>query len=89
MQKRKIPKNTLPDEFIQDAISGMIMEEVGITPESVTGMVSAICNNSIELSKVVIENRVRNSDKLNNTDIYNIYKESSIVVAQAVELQGK
>jgi uncharacterized protein YehS (DUF1456 family) len=89
MQKRKIPKNTLPDEFIQDAISGMIMEEVGITPESVTGMVSAICNNSIELSKVVIENRVRNSDKLNDTDIYNIYKESSIVVAQAVELQGK
>jgi hypothetical protein len=89
MQKRKSPKNILPDEFIQDAISGMIMEQSGITPEAVTGMVSAICKNSIELSKVVIENRVRNSDKLSDEDIYNIYKESSIVVAQAVELQGK
>ena len=89
MQKRKIPKHIFPDKFIQDAISGMIMEQSGITPESVTGMVSAICKNSIELSKVVIENRVRNSDKLSDTDIYNIYKESSIVVAQAVELQGK
>lgn len=50
----------------------MLMEQAGITPDSVTQMISSICNNSIELSKVVIENIVRNSDKLSDTDIYNI-----------------
>ena len=89
MQKRKTPKHILPDEFIQDAISGMLMEQAGITPDSVTQMISSICNNSIELSKVVIENRVRNSDKLSDTDIYNIYKESTKVVTQSIEPQGK
>lgn len=89
MQKRKTPQNIFPDEFIQDAISGMIMEQSGITPDAVTHMVYAICNNSIELSKVVIENRVRNSDKLSDTDIYDIYKESTKVVTKAIELQNQ
>ena len=89
MQKRKTPKHILPDEFIQDAISGMLMEQSGITPEFVTQMISSICNNSIELSKVVIENRVRNSDKLSDADIYNIYKESTKVVTLSIEPQGK
>jgi hypothetical protein len=49
-------------------------------------MISSICSNTIELSKVVIENRVRNSDKLSDEDIYKIYKESTKVVTQAIEL---
>jgi hypothetical protein len=52
MQKRKTLKNITPDDFIQEAISGMLMEQAaGITPDSVTHMISSICSNTIELSK--------------------------------------
>jgi hypothetical protein len=87
MQKRKTLQNMTPDDFMQEAISGMLMEQAaGITPDAVTHMVSSICSNTIELSKVVIENRVRNSDKLSDADIYEIYKKSTKVVTQAIEL---
>jgi hypothetical protein len=87
MQKGKTLQNMTPDDFIQEAISGMLMEQAtGITPDAVKHMVSSICSNTIELSKVVIENRVRNSDKLSDEDIYKIYKESTKVVTQAIEL---
>jgi hypothetical protein len=39
-------------------------------------------NSAIELSKLVVENRVRNSEHMVDNDIYDIYKKSFMVMME-------
>jgi len=89
MQKRKIHKSNqpMPMDSIQDALDDIFMGGFAPTGESVSQMVSSVISNSIELSKLVIDNRVRNSEKLQDEDIYDIYKKSIKVAMQAMEPQ--
>ena len=42
--------------------------------QSLVQMASSAMTNAIELSKIVIENRVRNTESMVDEDIYKIYK---------------
>jgi len=46
-------------------------------------MASSAINSAIELSKLVIENRVRNADHMIDKDIYNIYRKSFTAILEA------
>jgi hypothetical protein len=91
MQKRKIHKSNqpMPIDAIQDALDDIFMGQFTPTEESISQMMSSVISNSMELSKLVIDNRVRNSEKLQDEDIYDIYKKSIKVAMQAMEPQGK
>lgn len=91
MQKRKIPKSNQPIsiDVVQDALDDLFASQFAPTEESISQMMSSVISNSIELSKLVIDNRVRNSEKLQDEDIYDIYKKSIKVAMQAMEPQGK
>ena len=60
---------------MQDAMDSMFMDNSSVISD-VTSVMSSMCNNSIELSKLVIENKVRNSEKLEDSDIYKIHRDS-------------
>lgn len=91
MQKRKIHKSNqpMPMDAIQDALDDIFMGQFAPTGDSISQMMSSVISNSIELSKLVIDNRVRNSEKLQDEDIYNIYNNSLKVALKAMEPQDK
>jgi hypothetical protein len=84
MQKRKLPKDSkitkidqddLSPDFFEDMMEEFAMGHGG--EEHVVGqMIPPIMNSAIELSKLIVENRVRNSESMVDDDIYNIYKKS-------------
>lgn len=90
MQKRKIPKDLkvtklnpddLSPDFFEDMIEEFAMNHGGA--EHVVGqMMPPIMNSAIELSKLVVENRVRNSESMVDDDIYDIYKKSFTVMME-------
>ena len=43
-----------------------------------------IMNSAIELSKLVVENRVRNLENMVDDDIYDIYKKSFVVMMEEI-----
>ena len=79
MQKRRskisqINPDQLESEFLDVIMSNSPMSSAA---ENAMGhMITSILNSSIELSKIVIENRVRNSDHMIDEDIYDIHKKS-------------
>jgi hypothetical protein len=90
MQKRKISKDSKvtklnPDDlsldFFEDMMEELAMDHGGA--EHVVGqMMPPIMNSAIELSKLVVENRVRNSEHMVDNDIYDIYKKSFMVMME-------
>ena len=86
MKKRKSPKHNDPlmQSFLQNAPSDMVMEDVDYVDQSMESMVSSVIHNAMELSKLVIENRVRKSENIKDEDIYNIYTKSLNVVLTSV-----
>jgi len=52
------------------------------TDHAVGQIASSAINSAIELSKLVIENRVRNAEHMTDEDIYNIYRKSFIAVLE-------
>lgn len=86
MQKRKSPKHNDPlmHGFLQNALGDMIIEDVDYMDQSMGSMVSSVIHNAMELSKLVIENRIRNSENIKDEDIYNIYTKSLNVVLTSV-----
>ena len=82
MQKRKSPKHNDPliHGFFRTGVGDMIIEDVDYMDQSMGSMVSSVIHNAMELSKLVIENRIRNSENIKDEDIYNIYAKSLNVV---------
>ena len=90
MQKKKIHKaqkvakfnpEDLPSAFFEDIMDDLVMEHFE-ADHTVGQMASSAINSAIELSKLVIENRVRNAEHMIDEDIYNIYKKSFIAVLE-------
>ena len=91
MQKKKIHKASkvsklrpedLPSAFFEDIMDDLVMENFE-ADHTVGQMASSAINSAIELSKLVIENRVRNADHMIDKDIYNIYRKSFTAILEA------
>jgi len=91
MQKKKIHKSPklakftpedLPSAFFENIMDNMTIDHFDVD-NAVGQMASSVINAAIELSKLVIENRVRNTDRMVDEDIYNIYKKSFMTVLEA------
>ena len=91
MQKKKIHKTQkvakfnpedLPSAFFEDIMDDLVMEHFE-SDHTVGQMASSAINSAIELSKLVIENRVRNADHMIDDDIYNIYRKSFTAILEA------
>ena len=91
MQKKKIHKaqkvakfnpEDLPSAFFEDIMDDLVMEHFEADP-TVGQMASSAINSAIELSKLVIENRVRNTEHMIDEDIYNIYRKSFTTILEA------
>lgn len=91
MQKKKIHKTQkvakfnpedLPSAFFENIIDDLAMEDFE-ADHTVGQMASSAINSAIELSKLVIENRVRNADHIIDEDIYNIYRKSFTAILEA------
>ena len=91
MQKKKIHKaqkvakfnpEDLPSAFFEDIMDDLVMEHFE-ADHTVGQMASSAINSAIELSKLVIENRVRNADHMIDEDIYNIYRKSFTAILEA------
>ena len=92
MQKRKSKISKIAPDHLEldllDAITGGIMSRSPMSigaENAMEHMITAILNSSIELSKIVIENRVRNSDHMIDEDIYDIHKKSFQLVKGALD----
>jgi hypothetical protein len=83
MQKRKITKLKQPEPI--EMMEDIFMNQFAPTEESVLDMLSSLSQNSLELSKLVIDNKLRNSEKLKDEDIYDIYKKSVKTAMEAME----
>lgn len=91
MQKKKIHKTQkvakfnpedLPSAFFENIMDDLVMEHFE-ADHVVSQMASSAINSAIELSKLVIENRVRNTDHMIDEDIYNIYRKSFTAILEA------
>ena len=91
MQKKKIHKaqkvakfnpEDLPSAFFEDIMDDLVMEHFE-ADHTVGQMASSAINSAIELSKLLIENRVRNADHMIDDDIYNIYRKSFTAILEA------
>lgn len=84
MQKNKAPKVQKVDDFDIDHAREEfmeMMEEMSMHNDAAAGntavqVAPAAMNTAIELSKLVVENRVRNASNMGDDDIYSIYLKS-------------
>jgi len=92
MQKRKlIKKDKKVTEFFDTMTEEMIplaSMPVGIE-NAMSSMVTAVVQSSMDLSKLVVENRVRNADHMIDDDIYEIYKKSVQTLKEAMDNLGE
>lgn len=51
---------------------------MGSMDSMVSAMMPSVYNNAIELTKLIIENRLRKKEELNDEDIYEIHRKSFI-----------
>jgi hypothetical protein len=62
------------DQMAEDMLGDMLMPYYD--EGAMAQMISSVLNASAELSKLVIENRKHNSQKMSDEDIYEIYSKS-------------
>ena len=94
MQKKKINKDQKVSKFDANELSHMffdtIAEDIGVEhaamDQSLVQTASSAMTNAIELSKIVIENRVRNKEIIVDGDIYKIYKQSFTTIIKVASL---
>ena len=92
MQKRKLPKakkvtrfddEQFPPAFIEDMMNDFVMEHTG-SGQAAAQIGAGAMSSAIDLSKLVIENKVRNSDRIEDEDIYDIYNKAFKSILNAV-----
>ena len=69
-----------------DTIAKDIGMEHPVMDQSLVQMASSAMTNAIALSKIVIENRVRNKEIMVDGDIYKIYKQSFTTIIKVASL---
>lgn len=84
MQKSKMLKSNLDDEM--DYLSKEELDFFLDEPE-MSEMLSTLVTGAISLTQLVIENKIRNSEKMNDQDIYDIYNRSFKAIAIPIEKQ--
>ncbi len=72
------------DEFFIDSIADDI--ESHNEEEVVAAIAPSLINTALELSKLVIDNRKHNSQKISDEDIYKIYDKSFQTVVSSTRL---
>jgi hypothetical protein len=84
MQKRKLSKikeaDHFDDEYADAEHMAEMMNDLAMNhhgADNVTAqLASAAMSAAIDLSKLVVENRIRNASNMDDDDIYNIYQKS-------------
>jgi hypothetical protein len=85
--KSKSESKLIPSDFFEDMLDEM-MEYAEPSPDeahAVIQLATSTMNAAIDLSKIVVENRIRNSQQINDNDIYQIYGESFKVIMKSTE----
>jgi len=73
----KFGKVTKPEH--KEVIDALDAEALMRSMDSmVSAMMPSVYNNAIELTKLIIENRLRKKEELNDEDIYEIHRKSFI-----------
>lgn len=72
--------NNQKDEM-RDKISAMVQEDIDMMDnhylvEQMMDLVPSIMSAAIDVAKLVVDNRVKNSEKMKDEDIYQIYRAS-------------
>ena len=84
--------DNMKDDFFDAAAAAAEMSLISSMPvgiENAMGsMVTAVVQSSMDLSKLVVENRVRNADHMIDDDIYEIYKKSVQTLKEAMDNLG-
>ena len=93
MQKKKSNKDPKVSKFDPNELSHMFFDAIGVgvatdstMDHSIGQLASSAMTTAIELSKIVIENRVRNTESMIDEDIYKIYKKSFATIITAVSV---
>ena len=96
MQKKKSNKDPKVSKFDPNDLSHMFFDAIGagVTMDSMDStmdhsigqLASSAMTTAIELTKIVIENRVRNTENMIDDDIYKIYKQSFATIITAVSV---
>ena len=94
MQKKKSNKESKVSKFNTNEFSDMLFDAIAkdigmehpVMDQSLVQMASSAMTNAIELSKIVIENRVRNKEIMVDGDIYKIYKQSFTTIIKVASL---
>jgi hypothetical protein len=81
----KLDANELSHMFFDTIAGDHGMEHVAMD-QSLVQMASSDMTNAIELSKIVIENRVRNTESIVDEDIYKIYKQSFTTIIKTASV---
>jgi len=71
--KKQLDENYF--NMIEEILENNIMNQ-NPDSESLLSMMSIAIRGTTDLSKIIIDNRMRNSEKITDEDIYKIYKES-------------
>lgn len=86
----KNPKVTKfdPNELSQMFFDSVIEESVidSAIDHSLGQLASAAMTTAIDLTKIVIENKVRNTEIINDEDIYKIYKKSFETIIKSASI---
>ena len=93
MQKKKSNKDPKVSKFDPNELSHMFFDAIGVgvatdstMDHSIGQLASSAMSTAIELTKIVIENRVRNTENMIDEDIYKIYKKSFATIITAVSV---
>ena len=92
MQK-KINKNPKVSQFDPDELPQMFCGDIreGFTMDSAIDhslgqLASAAMTTAIDLTKIVIENKIRNTEIMNDEDIYKMYKKSFETIIKSASI---
>ena len=94
MQKKKSNKEAKVSKFNTNEFSDMLFDTIAkdigmdhpVMDQSLVQMASSAMTNAIELSKIVIENRVRNAESMIDEDIYKIYRQSFTTIIKTASV---
>ena len=73
MSKFKKPMNPEYDQIKDTQAYNSMMDSAD---SIMSAMMPAVYNNAIELTKLIVENRIRDKEELDDEDIYEIHSES-------------
>ena len=94
MKKKKINKDSKVSKLDANELSHMFFDNIAgdhgmehvVMDQSLVQMASSAMTNAIVLSKIVIENRVRNAESMIDEDIYKIYRQSFTTIIKTASV---